>query len=137
MVHQIEFGVSIVNTSDTPVALNTVTMRYWYTEDATGMQQPRCDSGIVGCSAVSLGVHAVTPPRLRADAYVELAFTGGAMLAPNAETGEIRITVLQTSSSMFTQSNDHSFRSTGAVYVDAPNLTAYVGGRLAWGNEPL
>jgi hypothetical protein len=136
MVHQIEFGATIVNMSDMPIALNTVTMRYWYTEDATGTQQPRCDGAMVGCSAVSLSVHAVTPARPGADAYVELAFTGGDMLAPQAATGEVRITILKTNPTTFTQSNDHSFRSTGAVYVDAPNITGYVGGQLAWGTEP-
>jgi hypothetical protein len=136
MVQQIEFSVRIVNTSDVPIALNTVTTRYWYTEDATGTQQPRCDGGTSICPSASLGVHAVTPPKPTADAYVELSFTSG-MLAAHAETDEIRITVLKTNSSMFSQRNDYSFRSTGASFVDAPNVTAYLGGRLAWGAEPL
>jgi hypothetical protein len=137
MVQQIEFVTRIVNTSDAPVALSGVTMRYWYTEDATGAQQTRCDSDSATCQAVSLVVHAVNPARPTADAYVELSFTGGGMIAARAQAPEIRISILKTNPSPFGQRNDHSFTSTGAMFVDAPNVTAYVGGRLVWGTEPL
>jgi hypothetical protein len=136
MVQLIEFAVRVVNDSDTPIALNDVTARYWYTEDGTGMQQARCDSPSAVCSATSLTVHAVTPTRPTADAYLELGFSGGAMLAAHAATDEVRITLSKTNASAYTQSNDHSFKSTGASYIDATNMTAYVGGRLAWGVEP-
>jgi hypothetical protein len=136
MVQLIEFAVRVVNDSDAPIALNGVTARYWYTEDGTGTQAPRCDSLPAVCSVTSLGVHAVTPSKPTADAYLEIGFSGGAMLAPHAATDEIRVTLAKTNASAYTQSNDHSFKSTGASYIDAPNITAYEGGRLSWGIEP-
>jgi hypothetical protein len=135
-VTQLEMGVNVINTGPAPIALSTVTVRYWYTADNTGTQEPQCDSANLGCSSVSLSAHGVTPNKTNADTYIEVAFTGSTMLAPNASTGEVRITVVKTGVPSYNQANDYSFRSTGASYVDAPSLTAYAGGRLLWGTEP-
>ncbi len=136
MVSQLEFGVAADNRGAASVALSAITIRYWYTTDATGMQQPRCVSAGVGCAAVSLAVHPVTPSRAGADAYLEVGFVGTSMVAAGAGTGEVRISVRGASSGMYEQSGDRSFQSTGAQYVEAPNVPAYVGGKLAWGTEP-
>jgi endoglucanase len=132
----IEFGVRVANASAAPVTLNAITIRYWYTEDGTGTQQPSCVGAAPGCAAVSLAVRPVTPARPMADAFLEIGFVGAAMLAPNTDTGEIRITIGKTNAVSFNQPNDYSFRSTGANYVDAPNITAYQAGGLVWGTEP-
>jgi hypothetical protein len=136
MVQQLEFGVEVVNTGTSAIALSSVAVRYWYTEDATGTQQTACGLAAVGCGAVSLSVHPVSPARATSDAYVEIAFTGVTMLAPGASSGEVRLSITKTSATPFNQGNDYSFRSTGASYLDAPTVTAYIGGRLAWGTEP-
>ena len=140
-VQGLEFGVRVANASAAPIALNTITLRYWYTVDGTGTQQPNCIGAALGCPAVSRAVTVVTPARPMADAYVQIGFVaamldGGTMLAPNTETGEIRISIAKTNAVSFNQANDYSFRSTGANYFDAPNITAYVGGTLVWGTEP-
>jgi hypothetical protein len=134
MINLLELGLDVVNTSAMPIARNRITLRYWYTVDATGAQQPTCVSAALGCAAVSLAVRQVTPPRVNADSYLEVGFVGTAMLAPSAAIGEIRISILGTG--LYDQRNDYSFKSTGAVYAEALNVTAYLGGTLAWGNEP-
>ena len=129
-----------MNAGAAPIALNTVTLRYWYTEDGTGTQQPNCVGSALGCPAISFAVNPVTPARPMADAYLQIGFVGGmldgGMLAPNTDSGEIRISIAKTGAVSFNQPNDYSFRSTGANYFDAPNITAYMGGTLIWGTEP-
>jgi hypothetical protein len=136
MINPLELGLDVVNTSAMPIALSRITLRYWYTVDATGTQQARCNGAALGCQAVSLAVRLVNPPRVNANAYLEVGFLGTAMLAPNAASGEIRMSILG-SAGLYDQRNDYSFKSTGAVYAEAPNVTAYLGGTLAWGSEPL
>jgi cellulose 1,4-beta-cellobiosidase len=83
-----------------------------------------------------LSTHAVAPVRATADTYLEVGFMGTAMLAPSASSGEVRLNLTGANALSYDQANDYSFQSTGAVYVEAPRVTAYLGGTLAWGTEP-
>ncbi|HET6706910.1 glycoside hydrolase family 9 protein [Amycolatopsis sp.] len=133
--NQIRTSLQIVNRGSTAVALTGVTARYWFTGDATNPgYQIWCDYAVLGCGNVTLRVVKLSTPRPGADAYVEVAFSGGT-LAAGANTGELQIRVAKTGWSPFNQADDHSYRAATA-FSDLATVTAYQAGVLAWGTEP-
>jgi hypothetical protein len=134
MVSQVELGLIVMNASAFPIALNTIRLRYWYSADGTGTQQATRDTTDVDAT---LSVHPFAPARVNSDAYIEVALAGTGMLAPGASTAAIRISLRATTPpSTYDQTDDHSFMSTGASYVDWTNVTAYLVNRRVWGVEP-
>jgi hypothetical protein len=125
-----EYLVKVVNTGTKPIALDTVTVRYWYTVDTTGAQTGMCTGGANPCA---ISFHAYAPAKAKADAYAELTFAGGT-LAPGASTADLSVIMHGTGN--YNQANDYSLQSTGDHYVDDMNLTGYVAGKLLWGNAP-
>jgi uncharacterized protein affecting Mg2+/Co2+ transport len=125
------FAVRVTNTGTTSIALNTVTVRYWYTTDGTGNQSGTCNSVGHPCT---VGFQPVNPAKPKADEYVVISF-GGGTLAPGADTGDVNIT-MNGGSGTYNQTNDYSFMSTGANYIDRDEVTAYVSGKLADGIPP-
>jgi len=129
------------------VDLSTVKIHYYFTADGDTSLVFNCDySGYVntnmtGLSAanvsgtfVSMGANA-TP---YADTYLEISFTSATL--PASGTAAVNFRIHDASfATNYNQANDWSFFSnvSGATgYVDAPYITAYVGGTLAWGIEP-
>jgi len=135
-VQEAVFSLKVVNADVAPVALKTITIRYWYTADSTAVQEAICDGAVPDCSALGLRFGKPTAPTSRADTYLEIAFNAAATLAPSADSGEIRIRLRNANRDPYSQQNDYSFRSTGAFFVETPNITAYVDGKIAWGIEP-
>jgi hypothetical protein len=129
-VLQAEFSIKIVNTGTTPIALNTVNVRYWYTIDGTGAQAGTCASAAHPCT---IAFQPVTPAKATADEYAVISF-GGGTLAPGADTGEIQIQVHGTGTLM--QTDDYSFFNSGANYLDRMQIGGYVNGKLIWGTAP-
>jgi cellulose 1,4-beta-cellobiosidase len=76
----------------------------------------------------------VSPARSGADAYLEVGFSEGS-LAAGAATGDIQLRFAKSDWSPLDESDDYS-HGPGGSYADAPRVTAYVDGRLAWGTEP-
>jgi hypothetical protein len=101
-----------------------------YTSGATGVECP----GSIGATFVPLGANA-TPT---ADTYLEISFAAGSLPPGAAVSVNSGIHDANNYATKFTQTNDWSFFSyTGSAgYVDAPYVTAYVAGTLAWGIEP-
>jgi hypothetical protein len=130
-----EFSIVVYNTGTQPVALNTVTVRYWYTTDGTGTQSALCVTALPSCAAVSFSFQPVTPAKATANEYLEIAFTMATTLAAGANTGEIRIGLRNSMNANFNQTNDYSFVNAGA-FQDWANITAYTSGNLAWGTPP-
>ena len=124
------FSIKIVNTGTTSVALNTVSVRYWYTIDGTGAQAGSCTSATNPCT-ISFQSPAATKPT--ADQVAVISF-GGGTLAPNADTGEILIEL--HGSGTYNQANDYSFLDTGAYFLEDMHITGYVSGKLVWGAAP-
>lgn len=126
---QIQPGLAVVNTGTAPLALNRVTLRYWFTsEGATATYSTNCDYAQVGCGTVTERVVRATRT------YLEVGFTAGT-LAAGASTGEVQARFNKTDWSSFTQTDDWSY-GPGSAYADAPRVTAYVDGTRVWGTEP-
>jgi chitodextrinase len=133
--NQIRTSLQIVNRGSTPIALNGVTARYWFTGDATNPgYQIWCDYAVLGCANVTVRVVKLSTPRPGADAYAEVGFSGGT-LAAGASTGEFQVRVAKADWSAFTQADDYSYR-TAASFSDLATATAYRSGALTWGTEP-
>jgi hypothetical protein len=125
-----EYSIKVVNTGTTPIALNTVSVRYWYSIDGTGAQTGNCASTAHPCTVTFQNA---TPTKANADEYALISFASGT-LAPGADTGEIQVQMQGTG--MYTQTNDYSFSNTGAVFTDEMHLGGYVSGKLIWGMAP-
>lgn len=135
--NQIKPGLQVVNTGTSPIALSTVTMRYWFTSD-TGANTftTNCDYAVVGSSNVTHTVVAMATPVTGADHYLQVGFTTGAgSLAAGASTGQIQNRVNKTDWSNFNETNDYSY-GTNTSYTAWTKVTVYVNGTLAYGTEP-
>jgi hypothetical protein len=146
---QASFVVEVNNVAHVPIALSELTLRYWYTTEPGEEQWLDCDYAELGCSNVtSSGNKApdptprfvtVTPPRPRANTYVEIGFSPGALtLAPSLGTGEIQLKLHnRIASNTIAQADDYSFDDTQKGNpVPWMRITAYLRGVLVWGTEP-
>ena len=131
---QIQLGLLLRNTGTERVALDTVTMRYWYTADEPGGQQANCYYSTFGCSKLNLNVRTLTAAKQGADHYLEVGFRSGRLNA--GEQAELnQLAVLNQIGGRFDQLDDHSFLDR-SVFTDNPRVTVYIRGELVWGTEP-
>ncbi|WP_433055723.1 cellulase family glycosylhydrolase [Dactylosporangium sp. CS-033363] len=130
---EIKPGLQVVNAGSAALALNTVTVRYYFTRD-NASYSIWCDWAQIGCGNLATRVVNLPAAVNGADAYIEVGFTGGS-LAPGANTGEMQLRVSRTDWQPVNESNDYS-RGTATSYVDAATVPGYVGGSLAWGVQP-
>ncbi|MFF8866171.1 glycoside hydrolase family 6 protein [Streptomyces sp. NPDC015139] len=133
--NQIKPGLQLVNTGTGAVDLSRVTVRYWFTGEASSAGfQTWCDYAQVGCSAVKTSVTTLSAARTGADHSLDVTFASGS-LAAGANTGDIQLRLAKADWSNFNETDDYS-RGTGTSYADAAKVTVYVGGTLVWGTEP-
>jgi hypothetical protein len=130
----------LINTGTNPVALSTLTIRYWYTIDTpVDVEAAVCDfvSAPVGCNNVLLSNVTLSPPRPGADHYFQVGFTSGAgSLASGAVLSDIQVWFHKNLWGNYTETNDHSFDPTKTAYADWGRVTLYQNGMLVWGIEP-
>ena len=127
----------IANTGSAAVALSTLTLRYWYTEDGTVDQLYACDYWATGCSNVTSKFVKMKTPTATADGYLELGFTSGAgSVAAGASTPDIQNRIAKSDYSTFDQTNDWSYDPTKLGPSDWSHVTLYQNGTLIWGLEP-
>ncbi|WP_329125168.1 GH12 family glycosyl hydrolase domain-containing protein [Streptomyces sp. NBC_01465] len=133
---QIKPGLQLVNTSTAAVDLSRVTVRYWFTgESGSSSYSTWCDWAAIGCNRLTQKVTALSGARPGADRYLEVGFTAGSSLAAGASTGEAQLRLNKSDWSNFSEADDYS-RSTTASFADAPKITVYLDGQLAYGIEP-
>jgi hypothetical protein len=125
------FAVRVTNTGTTPIALNTLTVRYWYTIDGTGAQSGTCNSAAHPCT---VAFQPLNPAKTTANESAVISFGSGS-LAPGANTGDVNVT-MSGGNGTYNQTNDYSFASTGANYINRDQVTAYVSGKLMDGTAP-
>jgi hypothetical protein len=128
-----------VNTGTSAVPLNSVTMRYWFTNETPADPLVfECDWAQVSCSNITARFVVLPSPVSKANTYVEISFKAGAgSLAPGQSTGEIQTRVHHVNWSNFNTTETYSFISDPSfVYKDTQTVTLYQNGALAWGVEP-
>ena len=131
--------LQIVNTGTGPLALNNVTVRYWFNCDCTGqsiqswvdwaglMPSGQTVSGDVVVSVVP------TSPGGQTD-YVIYSFAGNLVLQPG-QSVQIQSRFNKSDWSNMLQDNDWSYAANTA-YADDLKVTGYVSNGLVWGSEP-
>lgn len=131
----------LFNNDDSPLDLNDITIRYYYTVDGEKPQFYHCDhaglrSGHTYQSVTALvsgSATPVSPPVADADYYVEIRFD--AITLPPEASVEIQGRIRKSDWTNYTQANDYSF-SSSTTYIPWTKATVYKGGQLIWGIEP-
>ncbi len=137
--HQNQIGAhfQIVNRGRQDVPLRDLTIRYWFVEAGDKPLKFWCDYAKLGGTNVAAAFHKLDKPVTGADSYLEISFSDAAGIVPaGGDSGEIQTRSAKEDWSNFDQSRDYSFDATKTAFADAPRVTLYRGGRLAWGVEP-
>jgi hypothetical protein len=142
--NSIQPSFKIVNMGSSAVALQDLTIRYWFTDDGnTDELQGFCDYAMAGgvsvTGSVTLGFQPVGQNVMNADYYFEVGFTpdAGSIDAVGGQSDSRVNTRFNTKGFFkFKQDNDYSFNATNTDYADWPQVTLYQRGQLIWGVEP-
>ena len=131
---QLKPHFNLVNTGADPISLTDVTVRYWFTKEAGGMQQQFwCDYAAISCSTV-LGAFG-TWTAATADHYLELSFSAGT-LASGSQTGAIKTRINMSDWANYDESDDYSWDNSKTSFEPWDRITVYHLGSLVWGTEP-
>lgn len=137
--NQLYAHFQIFNTGTTAVPLSSLTMRYWFTNEApTDPLVFECDYALVTCGNVTANFVSLATPVTMANSYLQIGFTGAAgSVAPGQSSGEIQIRIHHLNWSNFITTESYSFISDPSfVYKDTQTVTLYLNGALIWGTEP-
>jgi len=125
-------NLKIVNTSDEPIPLSQLTLRYWYTTPYQEAPIPVCDYATLDCNKITAVSHHDAPKP-----YLELSFsaqTGN--LESQADTGVIKLRFHQPNWQAYDETTHYSFDSSKTTFTDWEHITLYQNGQLVWGIEP-
>ncbi len=137
--NQLYAHFQIINNGTTPVPLSSLTMRYWFTDEAPADPLVfACDYALVTCSDITAKFVVLPAPVTGANTYLEIGFTAAAgSIAPGQSSGEIQTRIHHVNWSNFNTSESYSFISDPSfVYKDTQTVTLYLNGSLVWGIEP-
>jgi len=134
----------VTNTGTTAVNLADVKLRYYYTIDTQKAQNFWCDhSGMMSgntyvdlTSKVTGTFTKMDKTTATADNFVEVGFVAGAGSLAAGASIEVQTRTAFTDWSNYNQANDYSYKASGS-YVDWDQVTAYIGGGLVFGKEPI
>jgi len=137
--NQLYAHFQIFNNGTTSVPLSSLTMRYWFTNEAPSDPLVfACDYALVNCSNITAKFVALSTPLTMANTYLEIGFTAAAgSIAPGQSSGEIQTRIHHVNWSNFITTDSYSFISDPSfVYKDTLTVTLYLNGVLVWGTEP-
>ncbi len=135
--NQLAPWINVVNGGTAAVALTSLTIRYWYTEEGTQSQTYTCDWTPRGCGNVTSKFGKPSPTTTTADTYLELGFGAAAgTLAAGQSTGDIQGRVNKSDWSNFNEANDYSY-TTQTSPADCGKIGLYQNGVLVWGTPPV
>ncbi|GAB4413500.1 MAG: hypothetical protein OHK0039_20460 [Bacteroidia bacterium] len=121
--------------NDEATALNLADfmIRYWITLDGATSTDLFCQTSDAGCGNTATQLVTLAAPRTGADAYIELAFTGGTINPGQRINTKLIATRLDGN---FSESNDYSYIGIITNHVDNFGVTVYYKGVLIYGTEP-
>ncbi|HQF54792.1 MAG TPA: cellulose binding domain-containing protein [Fibrobacteria bacterium] len=129
--------IQLVNTGNAAIALNDVTIRYWFTNEQAKGQSYWCDWAQIGCSNLTGTYKALAKSVPGADGYMEIAFkTTVGSLAAGANSGDIQSRITRSDWSNHNETGDWSYDATKLAFADWNQITVYKAGVLVWGKEP-
>lgn len=127
----------IVNNSGSPVALQQLTVRYWFTpENFTGTINGWIDYAQMGNSKVAMQYVPASPVRQGGYGYMQYSFVpSSGNISAAGNTGVIQTRFANSDWSLFSEADDYSYVAAGP-YASNEKVTVYRNGVLAWGTEP-
>ena len=125
----------IVNTGSGALALNQVTLRYYFTADTSGPYVFACAWAVVSCSTITGTIGTLATPTATADHYLQVSFAGGS-IAPGADSGDVQLRLYRQDWQNVNQANDYSFNGADTGYAVNTKVAAFVGGSLVFGTAP-
>ena len=137
--NQLYAHFQIFNNGTTTVPLSSLTMRYWFTNEApTDPLVFACDYALVQCSNITAKFVVLPSPVTKANTYLEIGFKAAAgSIATGQSSGEIQIRIHHMNWSNFITTDSYSFISDPSfVYKDTQTVTLYQKGVQVWGVEP-
>ncbi len=123
------------NTGDVPVALDELTVRYWFTNEATTELKLYVDEDQSFGDGISGTFVPVEPAREGADYYLELSYATGYQIPPQGTTPGMRTKISAFNRPEFDESDDYSFLNV-RTFTEVRTVTVYRDGALIWGDEP-
>jgi hypothetical protein len=127
----------LINMGTTDIALSEVVMRYYFTADGDKQLNFDCWTSVGKANLATRFIKMSTPTE-SADTYLEIGFTNTAGNLAPGKTVDIVSWFNKSDWSSFKQSNDYSFAgATTTTYIDWDRVTAFVGGELLWGVQPI
>jgi len=126
----------LVNTSDSPINLQNVKLKYYFTVNGENSQNFWCDWSTIETGKVSGKFVKVTSPNSKFDYCLEISFANGAGNLTSGNPIEIKTRFAKSDWGNYTQSDDYSFNATASGYTDWDKVTAYILDDLVWGTEP-
>lgn len=141
---QISATFTFMNTSDTPVAVGELKIRYFFSNEETGgwkamVYSAQIDGGTGGYRPLTANV-SVKPLGMSldgADTYTEVGFAAGATLEKGA-TGKVSWDMQPNDYNApdQVQTNDYSYDATATVLKTWDHVAIYRGADLVWGCTP-
>ncbi|MBE3560418.1 MAG: cellulase family glycosylhydrolase [Ktedonobacteraceae bacterium] len=134
--NQIQPALKLTNTGSTPIALQDITLRYWYTTDSAQADVAECDYVTIDCKNTQFRIVKMPQSTPQADTYLEIGFTSEAGTLAAGSSIEIKIRVHKSDWSNYNQNNDYSFAANANSYSPTQRVGVYQQGKLVKGSAP-
>jgi hypothetical protein len=131
----------VINNGTGTVAVNSLKLRYYLTNDPVGTLQMMNNYQHIAIPGNQADLTVTTAfvkmtPVTNADTYIEFSFSSGhPMLAPQ-EVLEYSWQVQDTGNDSFNQSNDYSFDASKTALAPWDHVVLYQSGSVIWGTPP-
>lgn len=142
---QITAQYQFINTSDTPIPIGALTIRYFFTNEETSIWKlsiynAQLDGGTGGYRRIDGATLKVVPLTTKlegADTYTQLAFPAGISLEKGA-TAKVNWDMQPTSYDppAQVQTNDYSYNAADTTFTVWDHIAVYQDGTLVWGCAP-
>ncbi len=128
---------NICNTGNVEINLSDIKLRYYYTVNGEVDQLFEYSSPTLVNSCIMGNFSQLDSCSQGADCCLEISFTSEAgVLLPGGNV-EVQSFVHKSNWEKYNQADDYSFNSSDSGYIDWTKVTGYIGGKLAWGVEPV
>ncbi len=130
-------NLRIINSGNQNVPLKDVTLRYWFSPESASTLNYNIDYSLITSNQINGDFKISDFTYDGATSYIEVSFQESAgTLFMLSETGEMKFRINKQDWSNFDESDDFSYLSTGNAYLENTKITAYINGKLVWGEEP-
>lgn len=126
----------VTNTGTTPVDLQNVAIRYYFTSNGSNVLSYDMDSTSGSVRQSFLGTFGtLSPGQADADHYFQAGFDEFAGSLAAGGSIEFEVNIRKNANESFVQTDDYSYDPNSATFTDSQTVTAYYGGALVSGNE--